>query len=237
MPESLAAVPEDWTRGLAIVAHPDDLEYGAASAIARWTRQGKWIGYVLVTAGEVGIDGLAPDVCARVRAEEERRSAAVVGVDTVEFLGHPDGLVEASIALRRDLAGAIRRHRPEMLISINHHDGWPGGVNHADHRATGRALLDAARDAANRWLFPGVGGEPWAGVRGALFGGSPHATHIADVSATIDLGVASLREHVAYLEGLGSESPDPDVFLRSLATETGRGCGVESAVAFELIDL
>src|SRR5688572_1781421 len=93
---SLEHVPEDWDRALAVVAHPDDLEYGAASAIARWTDQGKTITYCLVSAGEAGIDAMAPDECALVRMEEERRSAAVVGVDTVEFLGHPDGLIEAN---------------------------------------------------------------------------------------------------------------------------------------------
>jgi LmbE family N-acetylglucosaminyl deacetylase len=237
--EKLAPVPEDWSRALAIVAHPDDLEYGAAAAIARWTGQGKWVGYVLATSGEAGIDGLAPDECAAVRQDEERRSAAVVGVDSVDFLAYPDGLVEQSIALRRDLAAAIRRHRPDVLVSINYRAEWPGGFNHADHRAVGWALIDAARDAGNRWLFPGAGGEPWAGVRFALFNGSPAASHFVDVSDTIDLGVASLREHRAYLDGLpeGTFGKDPDAFLRGFAEETGRACGVECAVSFELVGL
>ena len=98
---TLEPVPEDWDRALAVVAHPDDLEYGVASAVARWTDQGKTVTYCLLTAGEAGIDALPPDQCARIRMEEERRSAAVVGVDTVEFLGHPDGLVEANLAVRR----------------------------------------------------------------------------------------------------------------------------------------
>ena len=88
----LEPVPEDWTRALAVVAHPDDLEYGTASAIARWTAQGKEVTYVMVTDGEAGIDGMAPDEAGPLRRDEERRSAAEVGVRTVEFLGHPDGL-------------------------------------------------------------------------------------------------------------------------------------------------
>ncbi|MEO8695549.1 MAG: PIG-L deacetylase family protein [Acidimicrobiales bacterium] len=239
MTNSLELVPEDWQRGLAIVAHPDDLEYGAASAIARWTKQGKAITYCLVTSGEAGIDSLQPDVAASLRQEEERRSAAVVGVDTVEFLSHPDGLVEASLVLRRDLATIIRRHRPEVLISINFRDRWPAGFNHADHRAVGIALIDAARDAANRWVFPGAGGPPWSGLRFALFGGSPEATHAVDVSETIDLGVASLREHRAYLDALagGPAAIDPDSFLRGMAQSTGPSIGVEAAVSFELVPL
>lgn len=237
---TLAPVPEDWGRALAVVAHPDDLEYGAASAIAKWTAQGKWVGYVLVTSGEAGIDALAPDRCATLRQDEERRSAAVVGVDTVEFLGHPDGLVEASIVLRRDLAMAIRRHRPDVLVSVNFREGWPGGgFNHADHRAVGVALLDAARDAANRWLFPGAGGEPWSGVRFALFGGSPLAGHGVDVTGFVERGVASLREHRVYLDGLpaGTIGKDPEPFLRDNAEGTGPLFGVDEAVAFELVPL
>ena len=94
------------------MAHPDDLEYGAASAIARWTGQGKDIANPLVTSGEAGIDAHSPDVVGPLREDEERRSAAVVGVDTVDFLGHPDGQVDEGLALRRDIAAAIRRHRP-----------------------------------------------------------------------------------------------------------------------------
>jgi LmbE family N-acetylglucosaminyl deacetylase len=232
-------VPEDWSRALAVVAHPDDLEYGAASAVARWTDQGKWVGYVLATSGEAGIDAIAPDEAARLRQEEERRSAAVVGVDTVEFLAHPDGLVEASIPLRRDLAVAIRRHRPDVLVSIHFGDRWPGGINHADHRAVGRALIDATRDAANRWVFPGAGGDPWTGVRFALFGGSPDATHFVDVTGTIDRGVASLREHTLYLEHLpdGTVGKDPEPFLRGMAESAGAQCGVPCAATFELVQL
>lgn len=236
----LQPVPEDWTRALAVVAHPDDLEYGAASAIARWTAQGKEVTYLLVTSGEAGIDSLAPDECARIRQEEERASAAVVGVDTVEFLAHPDGLVEASIELRRDLAVAIRRHRPEVVVSINFREtfGFPG-LNHADHRTTGIALLDAVRDAANRWLFVGAGGEAWNGVRFAIFGASPQATHAVDVTETIDRGIASLEEHRAYLDALpeGTRGTEPDPFLRGMAAEAGPRLGVELAVPFELIPL
>lgn len=236
----LTHLPEDWSRGLAIVAHPDDLEYGVASAIARWTDQGKEIAYVLVTSGEAGIDSMPPDECARIREAEERRSAAVVGVDTVEFLNHPDGLVQADLGLRRDLADAIRRHRPEVILSINFREQFPhGGFNHADHRNTGLAILDAVRDAANRWLFVGAGGEHWTGVRFAAFGSSPFATHGVDVTDHIDRGVASLEEHRVYLDALpeGTRGTEPDSFLRGSAAENGPRLGVDLAVTFEVIDL
>lgn len=235
-------VPEDWSRALAVVAHPDDLEYGAASAVARWTGQGKEVVYVLATSGEAGIDGLEPEVCARVREAEERAGAAAVGVDTVEFLGHPDGVVEYGLRLRRDIARTIRRHRPEVLLTLNHHDRFAfGGFNMADHRVVGLAALDAARDAGNRWVFPELlaeGLEPWGGVRFALVAASPFASHAVPVTDTIDRGVASLLAHRAYLEGLGPSSmSDPDAFLRQNAERSGERFGGGLAVDFELVML
>ena len=100
-------IPEEWSTAVCVVAHPDDLEYGAASAVARWTGQGKTVAYVLATVGEAGIDGMAPAEAGPKREDEERRSAAVVGVDHVEFLGLADGLIEAGLPLRRDIAGRL----------------------------------------------------------------------------------------------------------------------------------
>lgn len=239
MASDLEPVPDDWKRGLAIVAHPDDLEYGAASAIAAWTSAGKDVRYLLVTRGEAGIDDVPPDECGPLRAEEQRRSAAVVGVDVVEFLDHRDGLVEASVGLRRDLAAAIRRHQPEVIISINHRDRWGerGPFNHIDHRVVGLAVADSVRDAANRWLFPDLGLERWNGCRFVAFSGSPEPTHYVDVSDTIDLGVASLREHATYLSALDGGTPgaDPTAFLRTYAADAGAQVGCEAAALFEIV--
>ena len=237
--DALEPLPDDWERGLAIVAHPDDLEYGAASAVAAWTRAGKDVRYVLVTRGEAGIDTVTPEECGPLRSQEQQRSAAVVGVDVVEFLDHPDGLVQASIELRRDLAGAIRRHRPEVIVSINHRDRWGPGApfNHVDHRVVGLAIIDAVRDAANRWLFPELELERWDGCRFVAFSSSPAPTHYVDVGDTIDLGVASLREHATYLAALddGTSGADPTAFLRSHAAEAGARVGCDAAALFEVV--
>ena len=240
-PERLPSLTEGWDRALAIVAHPDDLEYGAAAAIARWTDQGKWIGYVLASSGEAGIDGLHPDEAGPLREAEERAGAAHVGVTTVEFLGHRDGVIETGLALRRDLARAIRRHRPDGLILMNYADRWGfGPMNMADHRAVGIAALDAARDAGNRWVFPELmdeGLEPWGGVMWAAVNAAPACTHAVDVTATIDRGIASLAEHRAYLAGLGDGGTEPDAFLRENAARGGRRLGVDYAVEFEVVAL
>jgi LmbE family N-acetylglucosaminyl deacetylase len=223
---------EDWNRAVAVVAHPDDLEYGVASAVARWTGQGKHVSYLLATRGEAGIAGMAPDEVGPLRVAEERRSAGVVGVSEVEFLDHPDGLVAYGIALRRDLAAALRRLQPEVVITMNFDLTWgeEGPVNHADHRAVGLATLDACRDAANGWVFPEAG-PPWDGITSAYVAAVGEPTHFVDVTATIAAGVASLKEHRAYIEGLGRDF-DPDQFLRDMAGFIGLGAGCEYAVAF-----
>jgi LmbE family N-acetylglucosaminyl deacetylase len=228
----LEAIDEDWSRALAVVAHPDDLEYGVASAVARWTDQGKEVFYLLASSGEAGIAGMSPDETRRVREDEERRSAAVVGVAQVEFLGYPDGEIEYGLALRRDLAAAIRRLRPEVVIGMNFALTWgeSGNVNHSDHRAVGLALLDACRDAANEWVFRDRG-EAWRGTKGVYIAAASPATHYVDVTATIDQGIASLREHRAYIEGLGTDF-DPSHFLHSMAADAGRAAGCELAVLF-----
>jgi LmbE family N-acetylglucosaminyl deacetylase len=235
-PGPLPPLPEDWVRAIAVVAHPDDLEYGAASAVARWTTQGKDVRYVLATRGEAGIDSMPPAEAAPVRSGEQVASAAAVGVSVVDFLDHPDGLVLNGIELRRDLAAAIRRHRPEVIIASNHHLTWGRGGpwNHVDHRELGHALPDAARDAANRWLFPEAG-EPWAGVRWIAYNFSTEPTHATDVTDHLEAGVASLECHRTYIDALGDPDFDPRRFLREAAAGAGPRLEVELAVTWELV--
>ena len=109
----------------------------------------------------------------------------------------------------------------------------------ADHRVVGLAALDAARDAGNRWVFTELldeGLEPWSGLRFAAVNAAPRPTHYVDVSTTLERGVASLREHRVYLDGLGTAT-DPDEFLRGNAASVGEEHGVQYAVDFELVPL
>jgi LmbE family N-acetylglucosaminyl deacetylase len=230
-------MPSDWERALAVVAHPDDLEYGASAAIARWTDEGRSVAYVLASRGEAGIDAIAPEECGPLREREQIEAARIVGVSEVEFLDHRDGVIEYGLPLRRDLAAAIRRHRPELLITLNHGDTWPGGYrNSPDHRNVGLALLDAAGDAGNRWIFPELGPRPWGGVRWTAVAGSAAATHAVDITSTLDRGIASLEAHRAYLEGLGpGPMSDAGAFLRENAQENAARFGGRLAVTFELI--
>lgn len=239
--EQLAPMPEDWTRALAVVAHPDDLEYGGAAAIAGWTDGGREVAYLLATRGEAGIDTIEPAKCAPLREQEQRASAAAVGVSTVEFLDHQDGVIEYGTALRRDIAAAIRRHRPELVITLNHRDTWGGTAwNTPDHRAVGRATLDAAGDAGNRWIFPELiserGLEPWNGVRWVAVAGSSSPTHAVDATAGMERSIQSLLAHRTYIEGLTDQ--DPETYCRGFLTGSAQAAaarfGGRPAVTFEL---
>jgi LmbE family N-acetylglucosaminyl deacetylase len=239
MSELLPALPEDWQRCMAIAAHPDDIEYGTASAVARWTAQGKQVTYLLATRGEAGIDGLHPDQAGPLREAEERAGAREVGVHVVEFLDHRDGVVESGPALRRDIVRAIRRHRPEVVVSGAYSVRMVGGMtNQADHRVVGLAALDAARDAGNRWVFPELideGLEPWGGVRYVCFNGAERPTHGVDVTgAPLERGIASLAAHAEYTKGLGAGGFEPRPFLTWLAGMGGPALGVEAAALFDV---
>jgi LmbE family N-acetylglucosaminyl deacetylase len=239
MIELLPALPEDWTRCLAVAAHPDDIEYGTASAVARWTAAGKQVTYLLATRGEAGIDGMHPDQAAVVREAEERRGAAEVGVDVVEFLDYLDGVVEYGLPLRRDIARAVRRHRPEIVVAGDFSVRMVGGItNQADHRAVGLAALDAVRDAGNRWIFPELldeGLQPWGGVRYVCLAGADKPTHGVDITGEpLRRGIASLVAHEEYNKGLGAAGFEPSDFLTWAARMSGKALGVEAAILFDV---
>jgi LmbE family N-acetylglucosaminyl deacetylase len=204
-------MPDDWQRALVVAAHPDDIEYGLAAAVAAWTAAGKEVHYLLATRGEAGMAGMPPGDAGPLREDEERRSAAVVGVTEVEFLDHRDGVLVAGPELRRDLAGAIRRHRPELVVTGYFGATWtppgvsPAYVNSADHRALGQSVLDSVADAANEWIFPDLPEEPWRGVTYIAVSELLDPPHEVDVTDQVEKAVASLCEHRRYLELLSDQ--------------------------------
>lgn len=221
--DALKPLPGDWQRALVLMAHPDDPEYGVAAAVAEWTAQGKEVVYVLATRGEAGIAGLAPSESAPLRVQEQRTACAEVGVDEVVFLGYPDGRLEETLGLRRDLAREIRIRRPDIVVTLNHRDSWgPGAWNSQDHQVMGRSVLNAVADAANEWIFPELadeGHQPhavgWTAVS------STHPTHYQDVGQqSLDRALRSLMAHRRYLEAL-SDLPVEEQAATQLQLVTG----------------
>ncbi|HTX28471.1 MAG TPA: PIG-L deacetylase family protein [Streptosporangiaceae bacterium] len=191
-------------RVLSITAHPDDVDFGAAGTIARWTDAGVEVIYCVVTDGDAGgqdEDFPRAEVPALRRAEQVA-AAKCVGVHDVRFLGYPDGRVEATLDLRRDLARVIRQVRPDRVVCPSPERNYAQtGVSHPDHRAVGSAALDAVYpDARNPFAFPELrnreGLAPWT-VREVWIPGSPSPDHFVDVTDTFGRKLAALRAHVS----------------------------------------
>lgn len=179
----LQIFPEDWNTALVLVAHPDDPEYGMAAAVARWTAQGKTVAYGLATAGEAGIAGMSPTTAGPVREEEQRRSAAVVGVDEVRFWGYPDSHVRNTPELRESIAKSIARYQPDVVLTLWGGSEWaPGAPNQSDHMEFTRAVAEVV-----------------AGKDVRAYQTAPDPTLIVDVTGFTERAVESLAEHRQYL--------------------------------------
>ena len=228
----------DINRVLCVVAHPDDMEYGGSAAVAKWTDEGKEVAYLLLTRGEAGIRDRSPDEVAQLRAAEQRRACNIVGVDDLEILDFPDGLVEPSHELRRAIARKIRQFGPDAVVVTNFDLKARWGLNHVDHRNAGVATVDAIRDADNPWIFTELrdeGLEAWKAGHLLVNGGEP--THAVALSADhVDRGVRSLEAHEVYLEAL-SDHPAPKDMIPSIATSGGELAGVDYALPVAVFDL
>lgn len=193
----------DWTRCLVLVAHPDDPEYGMSAAVARWTAEGRHVVYVLASSGEAGIEGMPPALAGPVREEEQRRSSAIVGVEDVEFLGFPDSRIVNDAALRDAVADSIRRHRPDVVISLYSGPEWaPDAPNQSDHIEFGEAVGAAYDD-----LVAAVGVDAAEGRPQMWFESAPEPTHYVDVEGFVEPAVDALAQHKEYLSVLDPETP------------------------------
>ncbi len=229
---------EDFRRVLCVVAHPDDVEYGTSSAVAAWTARGVNVAYLLLTRGEAGMDNSPPERTAELRTQEQIAGSQAVGVTQVDFLDHPDAVLEYSLALRRDIARVIRSYQPDAVVTGSWDVEFAAGLNQADHRVAGLAALDALRDAGNRWVFPELldeGLQPHS-VRWLLVAGDPRPTHGVDVTGEpLERGIASLEAHAQYLAGIPGHPP-PRLMITGITALHGRAMGVRNAVLFRAWD-
>ena len=230
-------------RVLVITAHPDDADFGGAGTIAQWTDAGLSVSYCIVTDGAAG--GSDRDVTrtemAAIRQAEQTAAAKQVGVHDLHFLGYPDGRVEPSLALRRDIARMIRLLRPDRVVCPSPERNYARvGVSHPDHRAVGSAALDAVYpDARNPFAFPELLAdenlEPWA-VHEVWISGSPAPNRYVDITDTFERKIAALRCHA-------SQVSDPDRlerFLREALTSAATQGGLPDgrlAEAFQVLQL
>jgi LmbE family N-acetylglucosaminyl deacetylase len=190
-------------RILVITAHPDDVDFGAAGSIAVWTAAGARVTYCVITDGDAGgFDEAVPRAeIPGIRRAEQTAAAAAVGVSDLVFLGYPDGRLEVTLDLRRDLAGVIRRVRPGRVVAQSPERNWERlFASHPDHLAAGEAAMCAVYpDARNPFAFPelaaaGLGAHV---VDEVWVTGSNRADTFVDISSTFDRKIAALRAHVS----------------------------------------
>jgi LmbE family N-acetylglucosaminyl deacetylase len=216
---------------MVIAAHPDDPEFGCAGTVVKWAQAGRSITYVLLTSGDKGSHDpdLRPGRLAAMREEEQRAAAKDLGVEQVVFLRHPDGLLENTLTLRRELASVIRHHRPHIVMTI---DPWRHYQLHPDHRAAGQAALDAIYAAREWYVFPEqlVGDiEPWQVKEVYLFW-TDNADYWEDISQCIDTRIAALARHASQV---GLDMDRLSERIRKRASEAGEHAGHEYAEGFK----
>jgi len=168
MADVLEATNDGVERVLVVVAHPDDIDFGTAGSVAVWNDAGIEVTYCLVTSGEAGGDdrAMARADMAALRRAEQTEAAKHVGVTDLRWLGYPDGRVEYTLDLRRDISRVIRDVRPQRVVSMPTERSWERVYgNHPDHLATAEATLAAVYpDSRNPFAHPELldeGHEPW----------------------------------------------------------------------------
>ena len=196
--------PMNASRILVVTAHPDDVDFGAAGSVARWTEAGAEVVYCVVTDGDAG--GFDPDVPREdipgIRRGEQTAAAAALGVDELHFLGHPDGRLEVTLDLRRDIARVIREVRPRRVVTQSPLRTLDSMYrNHPDHLAAGEAACCAVYpDARNPFAFPELlagGHEPWSVDELWIMGSGAQADTFVDITDTFDRKMKALRCHVS----------------------------------------
>ena len=229
-------IPES---AMAIVAHPDDIEFSCAGTLARWIKVGARISYVICTSGDVGFDepNMTKEKAAQIREAEQLAAADIVGASEVIFLHEPDGLLQPTIELRKKLVREIRRFQPEVVMCGDPTIVWAGNdyINHPDHRAAATAALDATFPAAGQpQLFEELAQE-------GLLAHKPRkvyvtswrgADYFVDIEDTIEIKIDALRAHKSQMKDW-----DPEDFIRKWAAESGEGKEMTYAEGFRVVTL
>ena len=226
---------EKLERVMVVTAHPDDSEFGAAGTIAKLVKEGCEVTYVIVTNGNKGSSDrtMPPERLARIRQDEQRAAARMLGVERVEFLGYEDGEVEDTRATRLDVTRQIRHWRPDLLITMNPNRTYNLGGSHRDHRIVAGLALDCVYPLArDHMAFPELMPEfePHK-VREVyvMQWENPHL--VVDISETIDLKLKALACHASQFKDFAGLEKR----VRERSAELGKARGFAYAETFDHI--
>jgi LmbE family N-acetylglucosaminyl deacetylase len=226
--------PKEPEKVMVIFAHPDDAEGNCGGTTANWVREGKIVYYLVLTNGDKGSWDLSmtSEKLAQIREKEQEAAAKILGVSKVIFLRIPDGELEVSLPLRKEIARLIRLHEPSIILT---HDPWKPYQVHPDHRATGFLALDAAVAARDFLYYPdqlAQGLKPCRVQEIYLFG-SESPDFWVDISEGIELKLQAARCH----QSQGLTSREIQERIRNRALEVGKTKGYLCAEAFKKIVL
>ena len=223
-------------RVLVVVAHPDDAEFGCGGTVARWVKEGKEVSYVIATNGDKGSEdrSMTSERLAQIRAEEQLNAARTLGVERVEFLGYPDGELEDTRDVRRDVTARIRRFRPDLIVTQIPHRSSSLYASHRDHRITGNVALDCVYPLARDHLsFPELvaqGLDPHK-VREVYLMGTEHPELVVDITDTMELKLKALACHASQM----GDFARVEARVRERAALLGKPKGYAFAEAFSRI--
>jgi LmbE family N-acetylglucosaminyl deacetylase len=222
-------------RALVITAHPDDSEFGAGGTVAKLVRDGAEVTYCIVTNGNKGSSdrSMTPERLATIRAEEQRNAARVLGVARVEFLGYPDGEVEDTRDLRRDVSRQIRKWRPDLVIAQNPHRTYNLGASHRDHRITAGVVLDCVYPLArDHMAFPELMPEFEPHKVRQVYCTQWENPHVVnDISDVMDLKIKALSCHASQFKDFAAV----EARVRERSRNLGKSKGYDYAEAFDRI--
>ena len=222
-------------RVLVVTAHPDDSEFGAGGTVAKFVKEGREVAYCIVTNGNKGSSDrtMTPERLAAIRAEEQRNAARVLGVERVTFLGYPDGEVEDTRDLRRDVSREIRRFRPDLVICQNPNRTYNLGASHRDHRTVGGVTLDCVYPLArDHMAFPELVPEFEPHKVREVYVMQWQEPHIvSDISDVIDLKLKALACHASQFNDFAAVEQR----VRQRSKELGAARGLAFAEAFDRI--
>ena len=224
---------------MAIMAHPDDIEFSCAGTLALWALAGAQVVYVLCTSGDVGIDqpGMTRQKAAEIREAESLAAARIAGAHQVVFLREPDGLLQPTLDLRKKLVREIRRHQPEVVITGDPTIVWAGEdyINHPDHRAAAQAALDATFPAAGQpnlydeLELEGLQAHKVRKVYVTVWG--PGDVFV-DISPTIETKIEALRAHQSQMRDW-----DPGPMIKEWAADTAKDKEMTYAESYRVVKL
>jgi LmbE family N-acetylglucosaminyl deacetylase len=228
---------------MSIHAHPDDQEFSVGGTLAKWARAGCKIISVVITSGDAGSNDPSKDasykpILAELREQEQRDANAVLGVAETVFLRHPDGELEPSLPLRKEVTRIIRQYKPDVVVTGDPQGVFYGNgyINHPDHRAAAQLAVYATfPSAGTRLIFTDLleaGYEPH-NVKRLYVHGSEQPDTWVNISETIGLKIEALKKHVSQVGGWdGLEKT-----IREWATGDAKDHGMDYAEAYKVMVL